>query len=494
MSVRQETPRGGAALLINPSLILDAAYGKVARLMRPVPYINLAYLAATLERHGAEVRVHDDSVRHLSVDLLAELIKGVSPVFVGISCLTPHATRVAELSRHIRTLAPETPIVLGNIHASYFAEDLIEQGVANVVARGEADETVVELFSAFVAKRDLSAVRGISFGRNGTVHHTPERPLLEDLDTLPFPAWHLFPYKEYSFTPLSTIKRPLLPILGSRGCPYKCSFCVNRVFHRTYRMRHPERILEEIRYLAGHYHARQISFFDSNFPLKKDHCLAFCAAMRKSGLQKKVVWTAMTRPDLVDEDLLGAMKRAGCRRIYFGMESGDDRILRETGKGFTVRDIERAARLTRKVGLESCGYFMVGFPGDTKATCQKTLTLALRLPLDFANFNLVVPYPGTDIFERLRKEGALQHTRWERYATFNPDPAQLTYLPNGLPPDWLVDLQKQALFRFYFRPKMIFRHLFVVRTISIRDMLRGLRLYLGFSFSRGILFGLSKGR
>lgn len=459
-------------ILINPGIDLKK-FGSYAPLMEPMPCIGLAYLAAVLEKNNIEVIVIDDFVRGSGLKGILKDIEEIKPDIVGISCLTPSAPITFSLAKEIKNYNKNIKVVLGNLHASIFAEDILKNENVDFIVHNEGEISFLNLVLSLQNKKNFSEIKGISYKDNGNIFHNPSQPLIEKLDELPFPAWHLFPHKSYGFLPFVDIYKPGLSILGSRGCPYRCTFCCLGYMGVKYRTRDAGKIVDEFEYLIERFKVRQVSFVDAIFPLTKSQGEKFCNEMIKRKINKKVVWTVETRVDLIEEELLKIMKEAGCRRIIFGIESGVPELLKRINKNYTPEDVKKAVDMCRKAGIETVGLFMIGLPGEDEKMTFQTINFAKRLNLDFAKFAITVPLPGSKIYYDLKKEGKLERADWENFTTFNPDPKKLVIATEKISPERLIELQRIAHKEFYFRIKIILRHLFKIRTITWKYLILG---------------------
>jgi radical SAM superfamily enzyme YgiQ (UPF0313 family) len=214
---------------------------------------------------------------------------------------------------------------------------------------------------------------------------------------------------------------------------------------------------------------------DPIFPLNKKVLFAFCEELMRRGLHKKLVWLSETRVDRIDRESLRIMRASGCRRILLGIESGVDLLLENVNKTFTTETTRRAVRMLREEGIDSVGLFMIGLPGETPEMTRQTVDFAKSIDLDFAKFAITVPFPGSQMFEDLRREGRLNRDDWENWTTFQPDPKKMVFVPREVSPEYLISMQKKALREFFLRPKMLYRHLVEIRTINARQLLHGAR-------------------
>lgn len=466
-------------LLINPSMDFSK-FGSFARLLEPMPCIGLAYLAGVLEREGFSVRVIDDFVYRRGVKMILDVIREEKPLVVGISCLTPSAPQCFEIGRKVKEMNENIKVIMGNIHAGIFAEEILRKDYADAVVHGEGEEVIAELVGKLINREDISGLDGVSYrDKDGGIYISNKVRVCKDLDSLPFPAWHLFPYEKYGLLSFADIKKPILTVLGTRGCPYNCTFCSLKYFGRTYRMRDVKNVVDEIEYLIDRFRIKQFGFVDPIFPLNKESARRFCEEMIRRGVNRKVVWTTETRPDMIDYETALMLKEAGARRIIFGIESGVPELLKNINKNYDLERVKESVSACKKAGLETIGLFMIGLPGERRELTLQTIRFAKELDLDFAKFAITVPFPGSELYETLKREGKLNRSDWENFTTFNPDPEKLVFVPDGMSGEELIRLQRRANFEFYFRPRMIFRQLFRIRTVPISDILKGILSMIG---------------
>ena len=461
-------------LLINPAMNLEKL-GRFAGLLEPMPCIGLAYIAGALEAHGCHVRAIDMFAQKLSAEEIVERAQRFNPDVVGMTVLTPSAPVCAILSDRIREGLPDVKIVWGGVHADVFATEIVRDGTADACVHHDGEETVCELVDAWAAKRaDLSDVDGLTWmGEDGPVTNKARR-LNRELDDLPYPAWHLFPYHRYGLLPFADFAKPVLTMAGSRGCPYRCDYC--SLIHtggKVYRRRDPKAIVDEYEFLVDRYAVKQIGFIDPIFPLIKKDLIPLCEEMIARGLPDRCAWLSETRADRLDAETCELMYRSGCRRVLMGIESGDDMLLGNVNKTLRVGKVEEGVENARNAGIQTVGLFMIGLPGETPELTRKTVEFAVDLDLDFAKFAITVPFPGSKLFEDQWQQ-TLFRDDWENYTTFNPDPDRLIYHPPGYDPAELIKMQSWALRRFYMRPRQLKKQFVDLRTISPKMLLYGL--------------------
>ncbi|MBI9076267.1 MAG: cobalamin-dependent protein [Desulfatibacillum sp.] len=457
-------------LLVNPRPEEFSVLGKYEKVMVPFIPMGLAYLAASLEERGAEVGIYDGFASPgLSLVEKAALFQ---PQVVGISCLTPTADALKTMAPALRMAVPGVKIVLGNIHATLFARELMEQDLADYVIHGEGEKAIQALDDCLEGRIGPEDVPGLSYLNNGSVCTNPPGSPVQDLDALPLPAWHLFDLDRYQTPPLFAFKKRLLPILASRGCPFRCYFCAQNVMSPTLRKRNMVKVADEIETVHNKTGVDLFWFCDAIFPLTRQDAKIFCREMTSRGLHKKIQWITETRVDLVDRPLLRMLKQAGLSMVLFGLESGDQEVLARIKPGVDLDAGKQAVAAARAEGVTTLGLFMLGLPGETRQTMEKTIAFARGISLDFAKFNRAVPYPGSRFFDEIYRGRDMPP--WELFSS-NYEPRNgegIVYTPRGVTDQELIRLHKRAFFRFYVRPGLIARHLAGGR-ISPWNMLRG---------------------
>lgn len=461
-------------MLINPASILTNSDSIYTRFIPRVPPSSIAYIAALLEKSEFEVIIIDQHANNITNEELSNKINAESPQLVGFSCLTAVMGNVKVLVEQIRLLKKDIKIVLGNIHATMFADELLRQGIADIVVRGEGEFSMLETTKAIEQKKSLDGIKGISFVDNGKVYHNPDREPVQNLDNLPYPAWHLFNLECYKTHPMVSLYKTTLPIQASRGCPYKCIFCSQDTVYKKPQYRKTVNVINEIEYIYNNLGVSNFVFIDAYFPFSIEHGLEFCEELMRRGLHKKIIWVTETRVDKVNLKLLKRMKEAGLRLLMYGFEVGNQGVLDSINKRTTLEQARQAMKDTKKANILTLGLFMLGLPGETKQTCEDTIKFAKELDCDIAKFNIAVPLPGSFLFEVYKnKYNNIQmpdkFTSWFSWFT-NAD--SLIYVTEEMAAKELINLQTKAMFKFYARPKLIIRHI-VKRIISPRDLCYG---------------------
>lgn len=442
-------------LLVNPVFCEEYRWIKRGQLL--VPPVNLAILAACLERAGHEVDIVDANVQFLLFSDLKEIIVRSGADVIGVTAKTPtynDAIHVLEITREV---LPEAVTVIGGAHPTVCPDRTIAHDCVDYVVIGEGDETITELINTLAGGGESGEVKGIVFKRDGRVVKTPPRPLIKDLDSLPFPAYHLLPIERYTLGPQQLVAAggthtvPYMSMMTSRGCPHQCVFCSTyTVFGRRCRLRSPENVFDEIKLLVDRFGVRRIDFMDDTFTIDRQRVVDLCRMILAAGLD--IRWLCQTRVDRVDPDLLALMREAGCDLVLFGLESGSQKVLDSIKKGVTIQQAEKAIKWTKEAGIAIIGSFMIGNPSETRATIMETVAFACRNDIDSADFNLFTPYPGTKHFEDM-----YQDDEWRAFTDpeFN---VKVAYVPEGLTHDDLDLAQRITYRRFYLRPRYIWRY------------------------------------
>lgn len=459
-------------VLINPASNITRQNRIYGSFIRPVLPLGIAYIAAALERNNIKVFILDQFATKMNNEEVLREISNIGPQIVGFSCLTSVMKEVESLARQLRSRGIK--VVLGNIHATVFADELLRSRVCDFVVRGEGECALVEICKSVSNGRDFHEIKGVSFAQNGTVHHNSDREPLISLDDLSYPAWHLFNLRYYTQFPLIAIYDLILPIQASRGCHYRCSFCSQDKMHKSFRHRQVHSLIDEIEYLHNKFRVKYFGFVDAYFPFSIDYGLNFCEEFCRRGLHKKMKWITESRVDLVNYQLLKSMKDAGLYLIMYGFESGNQKILSSMNKSTTLEQARRAMEITKHLEVLSLGLFILGMPSETIQSCRDTIEFAKRLDCDIAKFNLAIPFPGSKFFEDYKDEfgGVVAPEKFNSWYDWLANSNDIIYAPKAIGKKKLVNLQREAMFKFYFRPKLIARHI-LRRTISLRNLFYG---------------------
>jgi anaerobic magnesium-protoporphyrin IX monomethyl ester cyclase len=422
----------------------------------PQPPLGLATIAAVLERAGYRVTVLDANALGIPPEAIAPLV--TSADVIGLTAMTPTISAAMDIARHLRQAYPGLPVILGGAHATLLPEaTLATAPEIDITVRGEGEETIIELLRALEAKRPLDGIAGISYRADGRVVSTVDRTDLVDMDELPYPAYHLLPWRRYKPHPPHGLALPFAAIVTSRGCPYRCAYCSKPVFGSKFRAQSPKRVVAEVVHLKKKFGIREIAFYDDIFTLDKERAQAIAEGLMQRGL--RIFWTCEARVNLVDRELLQTMKCAGCYAIAYGIESASPAILETLHKDITLEQVEEAVRLTREAGLLVVGYLMLGSPGETPETIRQTIEFAKKLKLDFAQFSVTTPFPATELY-RLYTQNRQDEISWESFVYSGAD-SRMTpvFESDSLSRDDLKYWTRRAYREFYLRPAYLWQRL-----------------------------------
>lgn len=472
-------------LLVNPPLrrlVSANVPAFVERERGTYPPIGLLSIAAYLRERGprgTEVLVLDAAQHDCSDGRIEEFIRREAPDIVGVQALTFTLLDSLAVVQAAKRVNPATTTVMGGRHCDLYPLETLSLPGVDFVVKGDGEITMARLVEHLGDPRRLEEVPGLAFRAAAQVVDNPGVPI-EDLDDLPFPARELTAYRDYRF-PLS--KRPVFTtLITSRGCPYACTFCDEG--HTTFRAHSAQRVVEEILDCKRRLGIDQFFIFDSTFTVDRQRVLDICRLLveRDAG----ITFDIRSRVDLMDDELLSALKQAGCIRIQYGVESGNDVVLAGIGKKIDVALVRDVIRRTRRHGFEILCDFMIGLPGETAEAAEDTIRLALELPLDYAQFSITVPYPGTRLYDRGMRMG-LFGDYWRQFSRSPSEDFQPRVWGERLDRGQLMALTRKAYERFYFRPSHLLRELGRVRGLTeLRQKLgAGWRLLVGARQGRG---------
>jgi radical SAM superfamily enzyme YgiQ (UPF0313 family) len=435
------------------ALYKEEVYGKVKDVDLLAPPIGLCYLAAMLEREGYDVNLIDSEAERLTINDLVKRVESIKPDIIGLTCTTPMVASVKRTAEAIKNTFPETKILVGGPHVTAVLEDLLQEKYIDIAVVGEGEYTIVELVKLIEESKSLKNCKGIAFKENGKIIRTELRPLIEDLDSLPFPARHLLPNEKYKHVTIykNKTKRNHTSLCSSRGCSYNCIFCGSRTtFGKLTRFRNPKLVVDEIEECYNKFDVGSFSFFDDTLTLKKEHIISICNELIERKLDMD--WSAQARVNTVNKEILELMKKAGCETIHYGYESGNQDILNNIKKGITLQQSIDATKITKDVGIKIHGYFMLGNPGETVETAKQTINFAKKLDPDTAQFTIATPFPGTELYQLFLSRGH-EIEEFKNYRWYN----DVVFIPEGMTKEQLLNLHKQAYKEFYLRPKYILK-------------------------------------
>ncbi|MFH1451638.1 MAG: radical SAM protein [archaeon] len=420
------------------------------------PPLGIACIAASLLEKKHDVKIFDLNI--YSTEKFINELKDFKPDFVGISFVTPLIKEAKKICKLAKRENSKIIVVCGGPHASSFPESSLKETSADISVIGEGDFTIQEI----VGGKSLAKIKGIAYLADGKIKLNSRKEFIKNLDELPFPAYQLYEKDSYQVPHAIAKKNPVAWVETSRGCVFGCIYCNKSCFGRTFRVKSPERVVEEFKKLKE-LGFKEIHLTDDGFTTDISRAKKICGLL----IQKKIeiLWSTITgiRVDRVDFELLKKMKKAGCYRVYFGIESGNQKIINNIKKGIKLEQVIQAVDWAKKAGLEVAGYFMIGLPGETKETMQNTINFAKCLDLDLAKISITIPLPATEMFEDLDKKGRIKTKDWEKFK-FYSTPSTIYDHPQ-LSWDEIESYYKKFYRIIYLNPRFIWKRL----KTSIKD-------------------------
>ena len=443
-----------------------------------LPPLGLLYIAAVLEKEGYPVRVFD---LYPDDDGMLTEVAAFRPDVVGMTVLTDYWPRARRVAAFIRKEVPAATFVVGGIHVTAMPEEALAELGADIAVIGEGERTMLDLCDCLARGEPWRKVEGIQFrDDSGAFRRTAPRAFIEDLDELPFPSRHLLHFDEYMLPPgiiRGWWSERSTTVITSRGCPFSCIWCASHcIFGRKVRRRSVENVIQEIEHLLQRYHVDTVWFVDDTFTLYKQWVLAFCRALADRKI--RLAWGCQAHVRTADEEMLAAMKKAGCVQLDFGVESGSDRVLKALKKHSSADAVRKAFAIARKVGIRTMATFMFGSPEETRQDVEASMRLAREIKPDFASSFFITPYPGTELM------AMAQANRWD----FHYDPGK-----TGLKktPPLKIAFTEEELMRFRTRFQRMFLYRNCVRSLLRPHVLKRASA-LALRYPMGVVLGIRK--
>jgi radical SAM superfamily enzyme YgiQ (UPF0313 family) len=416
-------------------ILINASPKDAAKMFQPfmpkyVP-IGIGYLAAVMDREGLKVRIIDEQVENNTIEKIKGYTNGlVSPYIFGFSVLTASYKTALETARTIKNIYPHSVIIFGGPHPSALPEEVLTNSQVDIVVKGEGELILPELYRRIKSGQDYSDIKGISFKQITKIVHNERSTDIIDLDSLPPFPYHMFDEK---------LGYDMGFIVSSRGCPFNCIFCSNRVTTgKRYRYQSPEKTVEELNNLWETHHPEMILFLDDNLLVNHKRVYRLIELIKEKGLHTKTKFSFQARGDNVNYTILQDLYNAGFKSVFFGLETSSEEIMKVIRKGETVEQCITAVRMAKEIGYHISATFIYGLPTETHQNRMDCAALAKDLELDMVRFNNATPYPGTELYDIAKREGRLNvqgvYENFNSVSTFieNPfKPTPFSYVPEN---------------------------------------------------------------
>jgi radical SAM superfamily enzyme YgiQ (UPF0313 family) len=430
---------------------------------------NLLVLAAAVEREGFDVKFYDPSSFYYSEEQVAEYLKEHNFSVVGITAYTSAVLSAFRTTQLVKKILPDCKVILGGIHATLTAEgNLKECRELDAVCIGEGEKTFLEYVQHYLIGRpsSLSEIDGIAYRRENEIIRNKPREHIKDLSWLPMPAYHLVPMEKYIPPAANYYRLPTYTMYTGRGCPFNCAFCNSRdVFGVGGQKKRPiKNVVSEIKYLVKNHSAKGIHFYDGTFSLDRKWVKELCGKLTEEKI--KIYWSIFDRCDTIDLETAKLMKKAGCWKVFIGIESANQKSLDLLNKHYTIPIIEKAVKVLRKANLQISASYILGLPGEDSQDCKRTIEFANRLGTNSAMFFIPIPMPHTKLMEECAKDGGVvgDTNNWERYTTFNL--AEPIYVNPKIGDEKLREIYNYAYKATYTNYRIILKNLLSMRSFT----------------------------
>jgi anaerobic magnesium-protoporphyrin IX monomethyl ester cyclase len=427
--------------------LVNPPYPPTAHSHPPFIPLGIAYLGAVAEKAGHKVTVIDCQAEKLTYEAFRARIARTPSEVIGVTATTLLYKSAMKLITIAKQTQPRAVTILGGSHGTFWDENALnEYPSLDIVVRREGEQTFIELLENLQNQYGLRGLLGITYREKDKITRNADRPFIEDLDSLPFPAHHLLSLKN-----LKHNGKILFPLISSRGCVYWCDFCSTvRMFGRSYRMRSAKNVVDEMQLVHDKYGVDQVTFYDDAFTVDRDRVMKICDELQARKLD--MIWDCGTRVDMVDRELMKTMHDAGCIAVWLGVESGSEIILGAMNKNIKLDQTRLAYKTAHEVGLMTIANVVLGFPGETEQTVHETIRFVKELDPDDIGFYVATPYPGTPMYEQVVKNGWLRVTDFDKYDTATP-----TFETPQLSMERIREIRYKAYQQFYLRPRYVLK-------------------------------------
>lgn len=441
-------------LLINPPRYFSVGniWNKIHGCLPP---LGLALLAAILEEKNIRCDLLDCEAEGLTIEEIKTHVAKGKYTLMGITTMTITINNVLLIAKEIKKEFPKMKIILGGVHASVFYKELILANEIDYIIRNEGEISLLRLMQGH--KED--SINNLSYKKDNEIFHTPDNPQAYDISKQPFLAYCKLPMNKY-YSALGSYKRtPSMGMITTRGCPGICSFCFSGINRKKVQYLPAKRIVDEIQYLQKNYNIKEISFYDDTFTFFYNNVVELCTLLLENKIN--ITWSCFSRIDCIDLPLLVLMKKAGCHQIMYGIETANNKLLKDMNKNIDKEKIEQVLRITKRSGISIRGAFIIGYPDESEQSVNETIAFAKKMDIDIALFNIITPFPGTKLYFWAKENHLLLSEDWNRYDLATP-----LLLPSELSIKRLKELYFYAYKAFYFRITYIIKRLFLLRSFA----------------------------
>lgn len=444
------------------------------------PPLGLGYLASALENDEHWVKIFDFTKKHYKAEDAGRIILQEKPDIIGLSITTQKFVSAKKLIEFLKNKNRNIPVIVGGVHITALPEYSLQELKADYGIAGEGERSLPELIKKVQNKeKDFTNIRGLIYRENAKIKINKPQDIIERLDELPYPAWHLIDPRDYPPNPWQLFYRkfPVAPILTTRGCPYSCIYCCINTVPVKYRLRSAKYIVDEIEYLKNNFKIKEFHILDDCFNLYKEHVISFCEEIINRNL--KILWKTPNGVLLknIDLEILKLMKASGCYQLWFGIESGCEEILKINKiNKINLKEIYQKIKLAESIGIETGGFFVLGLLGDSIKTFKETENFIVNSPLSLVHISNAVPLPGSELFSKyyLQDKNILD-INWDDFYWFKP------FNLCGIPPKYIKKFQSNIMLKFYIRKG---RFLNVIKKIKFKQIFYFIKLAYSYTFRK----------
>ena len=464
-------------LLIKPNADTGGYMKDIFSITPPMAYLSIA---AYMRKFGIKIGILDAEIENFDDEKTLEIIKESDAKIIGLTAMSSYYKDALRLAKKIKEKFPNKKIVIGGVHISSLPKDVIKEDCFDFGIIGEGEVPFYKLADALLKKGDYKNIKGLMFKDKEKIIDNGYGDCIMDLDEIPRYAYDLIPVERYKATPAVSIENKSITMYTRRGCPFQCIFCASDVISKKTRAFSAKRVFEDILWTKEKYGIKEIIFWDDSFTIDRQRIIDLCNLIIENKLD--IIWTVETRADLCDEELLRLMKKAGCWCIFFGVESGSDRVLKIIKKGETKEQIRKAFKMCYKLGIATRASFILGLPGDTKESMQESINFAKELNSEVTQFQITVPFPGSELFREYEKYGTIPDMDFSKWDYYSED---AYFIPNGLDIGILKEYRKKAYIALYTNPFLIMKRIMRVKSSKqFKSYVKGYVMFMNKSFGK----------